>query len=123
MRVPTFKHIGQDATDEGVISVLNSFMDFVFRAFRKNITIQENTPYSIVKLVVKTSGTYTIGDFDPLLIKIDPMRTVEGVVVLNCNPAGITQTPTWVQEGGNVRITWLHGLADNQTYAITLLIL
>jgi hypothetical protein len=122
MRVPPFKRIDSQTDSVSIVAILNNFMDFVFRAFRKNLTFQENTPYQVVTLPFTTLSTYTIGEFGPLEVKVDPPRQVVGVLVLNSVPAAITETPRWVQEGGNVKITWLAGLADNLECTVTLLI-
>lgn len=123
MRIPPQKRIQETTVTAGVISILNNFMDFVYRAFAKNITIEENTPYQIKEVSFTTTSTYSGGTFVPLELKIDPQRIVKGVVVLWISSGTVTATPRWSQVGANVVISNLSGLSNSTEYTIRLLII
>lgn len=123
MKVPPQKKLDNSTKPEGFVEILNNFMDFFFRAFNKNITIEENTPYQIKNLSFVTPSDYGSGGFGRLSVKIEPKRQIQGVVALFCSPGSISGTPTWAQVGQNIEISYIPGLAADTSYSVRLLLI
>ncbi len=100
----------------GVVSTLN-------RALARGLSLTDNTVHQIVSVGIKTSATYSGGDWTPVSIAVSPERRVAGVVLVSVVPGAVTATVTWAQAGEVVVISRLAGLSNSTSYQATFLIL
>lgn len=123
MKLAPQKKLTEGDSTQGLIYILNNFMDFVFRAFNKNVTIEDNTPYQVFNLSFTTQATYSSGAWNELRLRVTPARQVLGVLLLQIVPTPASAQLSWTQEGQDVVITGISGLSDSISYTFRVLVL
>lgn len=132
MKLPTSKKISREDLKDappwvsGIINPVNSFMETVYQALNKNITLQENINSFIKELPYITDSTYPVAQnvkFQNVL-KTKPI----GVVVMQAFDKA-TYTPAigpvyvpWIEINNEIIIGSITGLEASKEYTIRLLI-
>lgn len=132
MRLPSQKKIlREDLKDapnwiEPLISVVNNFMENVYQALNRNITLTENVSCFIKEMVYITPSTY------PTMENVEFMSSLKtkaiGVTLLQAVdrstyvPATGPVYVPWVEDNSNIVIYPIQGLQANKTYNIRLLV-
>lgn len=133
MRLPTQKKIlREDLKDapayvNGIIEPVNTFMEALYQALNKNITLSENIASFIKELIYVTPSTYPAGVEDVSFQNALRTRPI-GVMVMQAYerttyiPAvGPVYVP-WIEDDGNIIISSITGLAASKTYLVRLVI-
>lgn len=123
MRLAPQKRLSTQTNQGGILEILNNFMDFVYRAFNRNITIEDNTPYQFVDVSFTTRSDYSGGNFVDLQLLVSPSRTVKGVIPVYVSTGTISGTIEWNQQGKNVIISNIPGLSNSTNYVVRFLVL
>lgn len=133
MQLPTQKKIlREDLKDappyvNGIIDPVNTFMESVYQALNKNITLTENISSFIKELNYITPSTYPSGVANVAFqntLRVRPM----GVLLMQAYdkadysaPVGPVYVP-WIETNGAITIYPITGLAASKTYLIRLAI-
>lgn len=130
MRLPTQKKIlREDVNDaKDLIDPLNSFMESVYQALNKNITLQENIASFVYELSYSTPATYPTGVLPVSILNQLRTRPI-GVQVLQAvekstyDPApGPVFVPWAENSAGGISLRTITGLEASKTYLIRLLV-
>ncbi len=116
---------------DNLLSPLNSFIEQVYTAFDKNITIPNNVSSQLETIEFTTkSGYSSTQDFDEISIKRRIPRyatfAIVGNVVDYSNPQKRFTTPvflSWSDDNGIIKIRYVSGLTNSTKYKIYILIL
>ncbi len=133
MKLPAIKRILREDLKEapdrvsGIIDPMNSFMQAVYLALNRNITLTENVSSFIREMTYNTPPSYPSG-VDPISFKNELKIKPIGVLVLqiydksNYTPAvGPVYVP-WVEDDGDIIISTLTGLVASKSYLLRLVI-
>lgn len=133
MRLPVLKRVlredlKQAAKEIGpLIDVLNSFMETVYQAMNRNITLNENIYCRIKELSYKTPSTYPAGVLDVEFMS-DLNTKATGVMLMQVYdkalylpPPGPVYVP-WVENNGNIVVSTITGLEADKIYMVRLLV-
>jgi len=121
--------LGQDAPDwiNGILSVMNQFMEEIYQSYNRNLTIPENVAGQIKTLDVVTTSTYTSGNFAEIRFSSELKRRMTilliGQVVQSDDPTTKYNYcfPSWEDNNGTIVVRFISGLADSKKYKITFL--
>lgn len=128
MKLPTIKKILREdlkAAPDWVgrlIDPINSFMESVYTALNKNITLYDNVASFIKEISYKTPATYPTGVENVSFI--NELRTrASGVVVLQAfdkaTYTGVSiGNPAWIEDVSGIVISPITGLEASKTYTI-----
>lgn len=133
MKLPTIKKIlREDVKDapswiSGVIDPVNSFMENVYTALNKSITLTDNISSFIKEISYRTSASYP----DPILDKTNFMNTLRaratGLMVMQAFetasyvPVSIGNL-AWTEDSSGIVIYPISGLAASRAYTIRLVV-
>jgi hypothetical protein len=133
MRLPTQKKIlredvkGAPSWVTPIIETLNSFMETVYQAMNRNITLTENVACNIKEITYKTPSSYPAG-VDTVQFVTGLKTKAIGVLVMQAiekstyvPAAGPVYAP-WVENNGNIVLGTITGLEADKTYTIRLLV-
>ncbi len=133
MRLPTQKKILREdlknapAYVDGIIEPVNSFMESVYQALNKNITLTENISSFIKELIYTTPSTYPSG-VENVRFQNTLRTRPTGILLMQIYdratyvpPPGPVYIP-WVDDNGTLVIYPITGLAASKTYFIRLVI-
>lgn len=128
MKLPTIKKIMREDLKNApdwvgrLIDPVNSFMESVYTALNKNITLYDNISSFIKEVTYKTPATYPTGVENVSFL--NELRTrATGVVILQAYE-NATYTPVsigniaWVESTAGIVIYPVTGLAPDKTYTI-----
>lgn len=133
MKLPTIKRILREDLREapnwvvGLIDPLNTFMEMVYQALNKNITLTENVASFVQELVYTTPSTYPTVDNKSFTneLKTRPF----GVQLLQAYerqtylpPPGPVYVPWTLNSLNQIVVHPITGLEASKTYVIRLLI-
>lgn len=134
MKLPTQKKIlREDLKDapayvNGIIEPVNSFMESVYQALNKNITLGENIASFLKELIYTTPSTYPTGVENVLFQNTLRTRPI-GIFLMQVYdrttyvpPPGPVFIP-WVDDNGTLVIYPITGLEASKTYLIRLAVL
>ncbi len=133
MKLPQSKKIlKEDVKDapswvDNIIGPINSFMETVYQAMNKNITLSENIASFLKEITYTTPSTYPSGVDNVEILNTLKSRAI-GVMVMQAYEkntyipaAGAVYVP-WVESNTNIVISTITGLAASKTYIIRLLV-
>lgn len=121
-KLPTLKRLNRDDIKGApgwanvLLTTINSFMDYVFKALDKDLTFEDNFSGTIVTLEYTGGDTLTVGS--PL------NRPVVGILLLSIQGEGLTAANSvqWRQIGQDIEITSVPGTTNGNVYSVKLLI-
>lgn len=133
MKLPTAKKILRedlkDAPDwvSGIITPVNSFMETVYQAMNKNMTLQENISSFVKEITYKTPSTYPT--MEVISFQNELKSKPIGVMLMQIYDKS-TYSPVlnsvyipWiVNDKGGIEIHPITGLAADKTYMVRLVI-
>ena len=133
MRLPSQKKILREDLKEappwvsGIIDPVNSFMENVYQALNKNITLDQNIASFIKELTYTTNATYPTGMEQ--VVFMNNLRTrATGLMVMQAYerstyiPAPGPVYVPWVETDGSLNVDTITGLEADKTYLIRLVI-
>jgi hypothetical protein len=123
--------LGKDAPDwvNNLLSPLNSFIEQVYTALNKNITLPENVASQIINIEVNTPADYSIGIFPSINFKRTLARKANLCIIgraieINTNSIFINGVfPTWEDNNGTIGIKYISGLENSKNYNFTFLLI
>lgn len=118
MILPSLKRLQRGDSQEQQMTTLNNFMQTVYAALNKRLSLQDN--FETQEFVAEVNGDTPSLEFPSTLSR--PARLVLPVQVLLGLPTGPV-TVTWAQVGNIIRITDITGLGAGVQYHIKLLAL
>ncbi len=133
MRLPTQKKIlREDLKDapafvNGIIEPVNSFMESVYQALNKNITLNDNIASFIKELTYVTPSTYPASVDNVSFLNTLRTRPI-GVFLMQIYDKSDYTPPTgsvfipWIEDNGTIIIYPIPGLAASKTYVLRLAI-
>lgn len=133
MKLPTIKRILREDVKEapswvnGLIDPLNTFMETVYQALNKNLTLNENIASFTTDLTYKTPTTYPTGqenanfrnDLKSNPIGVQLLQVYDKATYLP--PPGPVFIP-WIVKDTQIIIYPVTGLEANKTYLVRLLV-
>lgn len=133
MRLPTQKKIlREDLKDapsyvNGIIEPVNTFMEAVYQALNKNITLQDNIASFIKELIYTTPSTYPAGVEDVSFRNTLRTRPTGVMVMQAYERTAYVAAPgpvyvPWIEDDGNIIVSTVTGLVASKTYLIRLVI-
>jgi hypothetical protein len=133
MRNPIFKRLTLEDFKDGpawlsrLFQTLNDFMLQTAAVLTGNITFGDNIPARSFNITVKTSSTYSTGDFETINITWPYPQRVQAIIVTqvireNAAFTGSVGVVQWVNTNP-INITYVPGLANSTTYSITFLVI
>jgi len=111
------KHISKPSTSQTA-----NWIDLILDGLNGNLSLQDNTVHQFLDITFNTSATYSTGDWTVLKLKVDPVRKVRGVLVLQCFPVAQIALD-WTQVGGEVVLARPLGLSNSTSYKLSLFII
>jgi hypothetical protein len=115
---------------DNLLSPLNTFIEQVYTAFDKNLTIPNNISSQIETIEFTTRAGYSSQEFDEISIKRKIPRyatfAMIGNVIDYTNPQRKFTTPiflSWSDDNGTIKIRYISGLTNSTKYKIYILIL
>ena len=134
MKLPTIKKILREDLKEapswvnGLIDPLNSFMETVYQALNKNITLSENVASFVTEFTYTTPSGYPIGQGTFSISNTLKTRPI-GVLPLQVYDK-ITYVPApgpvyipWAYQNGNlIEISTITGLEASKTYTVRVVV-
>lgn len=133
MKLPTIKRILREDVKEapswvnGLIDPLNTFMETVYQALNRNLTLTENLASFVQELTYRTPSTYPsnqeVSSFQNSL-KVQPSAVMLMQIFDRATytaPAGPVYIP-WVFSGTEIEIGTITGLSPGKTYTVRLVI-
>lgn len=131
MKLPTQRKIlREDLKDappyvNGIIEPVNSFMESVYQALNKNITLQENIAAFLKELIYTTPSTYPSGvdivSFQNTLrtrpIGLQLMQVYDRSTYTP--PPGPVYVP-WIDDNGTINVYPITGLEASKQYVVRL---
>jgi hypothetical protein len=133
MKLPTQKKIlredikGAPSWAGPLVDTLNSFMETVYQAMNRNITLQQNVACFIKEITYKTPATYPSGVTNAQFLNELKTKAL-GLQVLQCVekttylPAPGPVYVPWTEDNGNILVYPVTGLEADKTYIIRLLV-
>lgn len=130
MKLPTIKKIlREDVKDApswigGIIDPVNTFMENVYTALNKNISLTDNISSFIKEITYRTPSTYPMGVENVSFV--NQLRTrATGVLVMQCfDNADYTPVATsniaWVEDVNGIVIHTILGLSASKSYTVRL---
>lgn len=133
MKLPTQKKIlREDLKDapsyvNGIIEPVNTFMEAVYQALNKNITLSENIASFIKELIYTTPGTYPSGVEEvrfqnTLRARPTGMMVMQAYERSSYIPAPGPVYVPWVEDDGEIIVSPITGLEASKTYLVRLVI-
>lgn len=133
MKLPTSKKIlREDLKDappyvNGIIEPVNSFMETVYQALNKNITLNENIASFLKEISYTTPSTYptgvqTVGFQNALRTRPIGVLLMQAYDKLSYTPPPGPVYIPWIEDDGTITIYPITGLAASKTYLIRLVI-
>lgn len=131
--LPPYRRIGLEDIKgapswvEGMISILNNFMETVYGALNRNLSFGENFRAEFKSIVITAGATADLNKFTfttALKLKpsgVLPMSATElgGNYVVLTNALSI---PSWRWESGQIIIESISGLTSGEQYQVTVLV-
>ena len=116
---------------DNLLSPLNSFIEQVYSAMDRNLTLPNNVSSQLESIEFTTSSTYSASQtFPEISIRRTIPRYTTFVIVGNVMDSGNPQKkfttpvfPSWSDENGIIKIRYISGLTNSTKYKIYLLIL
>jgi hypothetical protein len=116
---------------DNLLSPLNSFIEQVYTAFDKNLTIPENVSSQLESIEFTTKSDYSSGqNFEEISIRRKIPRYATFLLIGNVmdasDPRKKFTTPvfaSWSDDNGIIKIRYISGLTNSVKYKIYLLIL
>lgn len=136
--LPTTKKIyrvdlGQDIPlwVDNLLSPLNSFIEQVYTAFDRNLTLPNNVSSQLETIEFTTKSTYSSSfDFEEISIRRKIPRYASYLIIGNVMDSSNPQIkfttpvfPSWLDDNGLIKIRYISGLTNSTKYKIYLLIL
>jgi hypothetical protein len=130
MKLPTIKKIMREDLKNApdwvgrLIDPVNSFMESVYTALNKNITLYDNISSFIKEVTYRTPSTYPTG-VDNISFLNELRSRATGVVILQAFD-NATYTPVsigniaWIEDASGIVIYPVTGLQPSKTYTIRL---
>lgn len=124
--------LGEDVPEwvDNLLSPLNSFIEQIYTAFNKNISIPENVASQIVQLDINTNSDYSTGNFPSTVFKRTLAKKANLLIIgqvrdLSNNEFIFTTGgyPSWEDNNGTISIYYIPGLSDSKKYRVNLLVL
>lgn len=124
--------LGEDVPEwvDNLLSPLNSFIEQIYTAFNKNISIPENVASQLVQLDINTTATYSGGNFPSTVFKRTLSKKANLVIIgqvkdLSNNEFVFTAGgyPSWEDNNGTISIYYIPGLSNSKKYRVNLLVL
>jgi len=114
-----------------MIVPLNLFMEQVYSAFNKNLTIGDNVTGKFAELSITTPADYATGGFPDTVVPWTFTKSVQAVFIAYIredtdNFVAITQPVTidWIQTSStSITVNYITGLAVSTRYNVRLLLL
>ena len=132
MKLPTIKKIlREDLKDapgwiNGVIDPLNSFMETLYQALNRNVTLTENVACFVKEIVYITPSSYPVMDdiqfMSALKTKAIGVMVMQAVEKSNYQPVLDPVYVPWTEVNGSIVIKPITGLVASKTYLIRLLV-
>jgi hypothetical protein len=121
--------LGKDAPEwiNGILSVMNQFMEEIYQSYNRNLTIPENVAGQIKTIDIATTNNYTSGNFAEIRFSSELKRRMTilliGQVVQSDDPTVKYDYcfPSWEDNNGTIVVRYISGLADSKKYKITFL--
>lgn len=132
MRLPTIKKIlREDLKDapeyvNGIIGPVNSFMEWVYQALNKNISLADNISSFVREFTYTTSATYP-ADMVMQTFQNELRARATGVIIMqvvdktNYIPHAATGV-SWVELNGAIQIHLVTGLEASKTYTVRVVV-
>ena len=116
---------------DNLLSPLNSFIEQVYTAFDRNLTLPNNVSSQIESIEFTTKSTYSSGSqFEEISIRRKIPRYATFLIIGNVTDFTNPQVkftnavfPSWMDENGLIKIRYISGLTASTKYKIYLLIL
>lgn len=112
---------------EPLIDVINSFMEAVYQALNRNLTLDQNIACFVKEITYQTPSTYPLG-VDVVEFTSELRAKAIGLTVLQVvdkatytPPAGPVYAP-WVENNGSIQVSTITGLAASKAYTVRLLV-
>lgn len=133
MKLPTIKKILREDVKEapswvnGLIDPLNAFMETVYQALNKNLTLTENVASFTTEIIYKTVSTYPTsqGTFDfQSTLRTRPIGVMLMQIYDKSNytpPPGPVYIP-WTSQGSQIVLDTITGLEASKSYLIRLVV-
>lgn len=130
MKLPTIKKIMREDLKNApdwvgrLIDPVNSFMESVYTALNKNITLYDNISSFIKEITYRTPSTYPTG-VDNISFLNELRARATGVVILQAfdnasyTPVSIGNI-SWIEDASGIVIYPVTGLQASKTYTIRL---
>lgn len=123
--------LGKDAPDwvNNLLSPLNSFIEQVYTALNKNITLPENVASQIIDIEINTPSDYSTGGFPSINFKRTLARKANLCIIgraVETTSNSIFSTgvfPTWEDNNGTIAVRYISGLQNSKSYNFTLLLI
>ena len=121
--------LGKDAPAwiDGILTVINQFMEEIYQSYNRNLTIPENVAGQIKTLDVVTDTNYSTGTFTQIKFSSELKRRMTilliGQVVQSDDPTTKYNYcfPSWEDSNGTIVVRYISGLANSKKYKITFL--
>jgi hypothetical protein len=132
--LPTVKSIRREdigpeapAWVDNLLGPLTTFMEAIYSALNRQLTLQENIACTIRDFSFTTSSTYNTGDFTAINFPSGLRTKPIGCMILqitNANASVITSAVSlsWEDLSGNIKINYVSGLANSNQYNMRLLV-
>lgn len=115
---------------DGLLSVLNSFMESIYTLVNGNISLTDNINCRIFNYTFTTKSDYSTGGFDAILVSVKLNSKINGVIVFAVNNLSDTsavsltaKSAEWDEQPNACRIKYIAGLANSTKYQVRLLII
>jgi hypothetical protein len=132
--LPPYRRIGLEDIKgapswvEGLISILNNFMETVYGALNRNLTFSENFRAEYKTFTLTAGATANLNKFRfTTSLKLKPVGVLPlyvtelgGDYVVLTNPYSI---PSWRWESGQIVIESITGLTSGEQYSVTVLVI
>lgn len=124
--------LGEDVPEwvDNLLSPLNSFIEQIYTAFNKNISIPENIASQIVQLDINTNSNYSSGEFPNTAFKRNLSKKANIVLIGQVKDLSDNEYkfvaggyPSWEDNNGTINIYYIPGLDDSKKYRVNLLVL
>jgi len=124
--------LGEDIPEwvDNLLSPLNAFIEQIYTAFNKNISIPENIASQIIQLEINTNASYSSGIFPSTSFKRNLSKKANVVLIGQVKDLSNNEFkfvaggyPSWEDNNGTINIYYIPGLSDLKKYKVTLLIL
>lgn len=113
-----------------LLGPLNTFMESIYSALRKDITFTENIACNIRDFTIQTKSTYSTGGWELITFPSGLRTKPSGVLLLQVVDQTDPYTPMttavsldWQDLSGNIQIRYISGLADSKKYLLRVLVI